>query len=300
MRSRAEPVSVDVFEQGEAIRVDPRTGRLAWVDMRVGTVHLGELLDGVLVTSVTASVPGGRVGMLAPAGDDGWVVAGGESVWWWRPKTGAFALLRDGIGAGPGRFLNDGVCDPDGRLWVGTQSVPRQPTSVLVRVDHDLQATEVLADVTVSNGIGFTADGGTLYYIDTLPHRRLEAFDVAGGQPTGRQTVATLEGGNPDGLVVDDEGCAWVAMWDAGEVRRVAPSGEIVGVVETPARRPSACTIAAGVLYITTARVGLDDPGSDEGRIFAADVGVDAPPASSWAGRSPTGSIEDEESSTWV
>lgn len=300
MRSRAEPVSRETFEQGESIRVDPRSGGLCWVDMRVGTVHLGQMDDGVLWIRTSAQVPGGRVGMAAPAGASGWVVAGGDSLWWWEPEDDAWTPLLEGLTPDRSRFLNDGVCDPAGRLWVGSQSVPREPTSALLRIDPDLTVTTVLEGVTVSNGIGFSPDGSLLYYIDTLPYRRLEAFDVVRGELSGRRTVTTLEGGNPDGLVVDAEGCAWVAMWDASEVRRVSQSGEVVDVVEVPARRPSACTISDGVLYVTTARVGLTDPGPDEGRIFAVEVGVDAPPASTWAGQPPTRSSKDKESAAWV
>lgn len=293
MRSRAEPVSQAAFEQGEAIRVDPRTRNLAWVDMRGPSVHVGRLVDGVVEVISSATVPGGRVGMMAPAGPTGWVVAGSDSLWWWEPGSGFTPVIEGGLVPGPGRFLNDGVCSPDGTLWVGSQSGPRAPTSTLMRIDADLTTHVALTGVTVSNGIGFTADGSTMYYIDTLPHRRLEAFDVAAGQLSGRRTIATLEGGNPDGLVVDEENCVWVAMWDAAQVRRVDPSGAVIAVVDLPVARPTAVTIAGTTLYVTTASVGLE-PHPHNGKIFAVDVGVSAPAAALWGGHRPMSMSEKE------
>lgn len=279
MRSRAEPISLGSWEQGESPRVDPRTGELLWVDMRTGRFFVGDVTEGVLRKSFTARLP--RIGCVAPlsGADDGWVAAGGGSVWH-VATDGSIQEILAGITTDTPthhRPLNDGTTSPDGALWVGSQCGPRDPEGALYRVAPDLSVSTVLTGVTVSNGIGFTADGNGLHYIDTLPHRRLEYFDVDGGRLSGRRTVAVLAGGNPDGLVVDEEGCAWVSMWDAGEVRRLAPTGEVIGVVEVPVPRPTACTIRDGVLFITTASVGLDPAPEHSGRIFAADVGVSAP-----------------------
>jgi sugar lactone lactonase YvrE len=194
--------------------------------------------------------------------------------------------------------MNDGVCDPAGRFWAGTSSTPRAPTDVLASLEPDGAARIRLTGVTVSNGICFTPDGRLMYYVDTLPHRRLESFAVAAdGRLSARTTVATVRGGNPDGIAIDDEGCVWVAVWDAGEVRRYSPAGETLDVVRVPARRPTAVALAGQVLLITSASLadsadegpsfyGDRSSGTDlGGLLFAAHVGAAGIPAAAWGPR---------------
>jgi sugar lactone lactonase YvrE len=67
--------------------------------------------------------------------------------------------------------------------------------------------------------------------------------------------------GLADGLVVDADGCLWIAMWDGGCVRRYTADGELLGLYPVPASRPT-CPGFGGPdldeLYVTTAWEGLD------------------------------------------
>src|SRR5919204_405258 len=76
--------------------------------------------------------------------------------------------------------------------------------------------------------------------------------------------VAAIEpgAGVPDGLVVDVEGCIWVALWEGWAVRRYSPDGELLGVVEVPAAlvtKPAFGGPDLADLYITTAAYGSPD-----------------------------------------
>ncbi|MGN9788277.1 SMP-30/gluconolactonase/LRE family protein [Nonomuraea sp. ZG12] len=283
MRSRADAVSACAYEQGEAPRLDPRTGEVLWVDIKAGTVHRARLESGFLRVVADYQV-GARVGALAPLREPGagWVLAVQDG-FAHLAQDGRVTPIASGLVAG-GHQMNDGVCDPGGRFWAGSQALPREPSAALFRLAADGSVERVLESVTVSNGIGFTADGATMYYIDTLPHRRLEAFDVVGGELTGRRVVADVAGGNPDGLAVDDEGCVWVAVWDAAAVRRYAPDGRLLATVELPVPRPTAICFAGSTLLITTAWLGLDPVPEGSGRVYAMDAGVSGPPAAAWAG----------------
>lgn len=281
MRSRAEPVEGISAEQGESPRWDRRGDRLLWVDMARGRFHVGRFQDGSIVPTLTVEL-GDTIGFASPLPEEtpGWVCTGGRDVVYIDPAGGVRPIVT-GLGA-PGTHFNDGSCDPRGILWAGTQSQARVPDAALFTLDADAVVRVRLTGVTVSNGLGFTADGARMYYIDTLPHRSLDVFDVIDGELSGRRTIATIDGGNPDGLAVDVDEGVWVAVWDAGEVRRFDRTGRVTNVVQVPARRPSAVCLMGTSLVITTARWGLTEPTSDDGRFFVAEVEVPGRPADAW------------------
>jgi len=65
----------------------------------------------------------------------------------------------------------------------------------------------------------------------------------------------TAEGANPDGAVVDSEGCLWNAHWDAGRVARYRPDGSFDRAIDLPAPRTT-CPCLGGpelkTLFVTT------------------------------------------------
>ncbi|MEU6353811.1 SMP-30/gluconolactonase/LRE family protein [Streptomyces sp. NPDC047072] len=165
----------------------------------------------------------------------------------------------------PGRRANDAAVAPDGSLWAGTMRYDEAPGGgTLSRLTADGTHTTVLDDVTVSNGTGWSPDGRLMYYIDS-PTRRIDVFDHADGQATGRRTFAEIEdgAGYPDGLTVDADGCVWVALWDGSAVRRYTPDGRLDRTITLPTPLITACAFGGpdlSDLYVTTARVGLENP----------------------------------------
>ncbi len=133
----------------------------------------------------------------------------------------------------------------------------------LYRLDTDLSVHRVLGDVTVSNGLAWSFDRRTLYYIDS-PTRVVSAFDYddEAGTITGRRVAVTVpeELGSPDGMTIDSEGKLWVAHWGAGAVCRWDPDGgHLLEKIDVPAAHTTSCAFGGedlGDLYITTARSG--------------------------------------------
>jgi sugar lactone lactonase YvrE len=279
-----EIISEARYVQAESPRWDARDGGLAWIDMATGSLHRGRL-DGGMVVPGPSVVVGRQIGAPAPLTQPGggWLVAVDRGVvhvgddGTVAPLTGDFAA--------PGHYLNDGGVDPHGRFWVGSQSMPRAPHCGLWSIDADGVPTQRLDGVTVSNGLAFDRSGSTLYYIDTLPNRSIEAFDVApDGELSHRRTVARVDGGNPDGMAIDQEGMLWVAVWDAAEVRRYSPTGMLLETIDLPARRPTAVALVDRLLVITTASVGLAEPSEADGALLGVEVEVGGAPAPAWAG----------------
>lgn len=276
------------YVQAESPRWDGRDGTLAWIDMATGAFHRGRFADGRVIPE-TAVVVGAQIGAPVPLVADGagWAVAVDRGLVHVSDAGVVSPLATDVARAGD--YMNDGGADPFGRFWVGSQAMPRDPHCSLWSFDSRGVPTERLSGVTVSNGLTFDRSGSTLYYIDTLPHRSIEAFDVAAdGGLSNRRTVCRVDGGNPDGMTIDQEGMLWVAVWDAGEVRRYSPEGALVETIALPATRPTAVALVDRLLVITTASVGLAQPTDADGALLGVEVEVGGSPALPWAGTPPT------------
>jgi sugar lactone lactonase YvrE len=156
------------------------------------------------------------------------------------------------------------------------------PDACLFALSPAGQPRKRLAGITVSNGLGFTADGSNMYYIDTLPSRSLDVFDVIDGELSNRRQLVSFDDGNPDGLAVDAEDGVWVAVWDAGEVRRFDRHGTLTHAVEVGARRPTSVCLMGSRLIIPTATLGLEELGEGDGHLFAVDVETPGHPTAPW------------------
>ncbi|MGH3734314.1 MAG: SMP-30/gluconolactonase/LRE family protein [Micromonosporaceae bacterium] len=260
-------------ELGEGPTWDDRAGVLYWVDVLGRAVHVhdpaGEPDRAIDI--------GTHVSAIGLCRDDGLLLAVADGFRIMDPATGERGELTAVTHPGPQARFNDAACDPAGRFWAGTMAYDNTPgAGILYRLDPDGTVTPVLTGITVSNGLAFTPDGGTLYYIDT-PTRRIDVFDVVDGELKDRRTlVEVAEGeGFPDGMAMDAEGCLWVAMWDGAAVRRYTPSGELLTSIEFPVPRPT-CPVFGGpdlrTLYVTSAATGNDNPLS--GALFAVEVDV--------------------------
>ena len=101
----------------------------------------------------------------------------------------------------------------------------RDPTNQgsLYRLDTDLSVHKIFGDVAISNGIIWSLDHTTMYYIDTL-RKNVRAFDydVETGDISNERVIITVpeEIGMPDGMAIDSEGMLWVAHYGGSCVSR--------------------------------------------------------------------------------
>lgn len=175
---------------------------------------------------------------------------------------------------------NDGRADPWGGFWIGTMGKNTEPGAGAIYRYYKGRLELLYSDITISNAICFAPDGSCAYYTDT-PTRRIMCQPLKkDGWPTGPAHVfidLNDEGLNPDGAVVDADGCLWNAQWGASRVARYAPNGAFLSAIEFPASQIS-CPAFGGAgqqtLFATSAAEGLDPASPHDGSTFAK--GVDA------------------------
>ena len=280
---RAEQLTGAVAHHGEGPVWWPDGSGLRWVDMIAGDVlTLGP--DGVIgrdhVGDVAAVVRPRRGGGAVVAVERGFAL---------EEPDGTRTVLEP-VWTDPAVRMNEGGCDPDGRLWCGSMAYDQAPGAAsMYRLDPDGSVREVFGGVTVSNGLEWSPDGSLAYYDDTATHR-IDVFDYdrASGLTGRRPFVELTDSENPDGLTVDGEGGIWVALFGGGQVRRYDADGRLDEVVEVPTAQVTACTLGGpelDQLFITTSRQDMQ-PGDDPlaGALFRVDAGVRGLPVREFAG----------------
>lgn len=308
------PLGMAVADRlGEGPTWDHRTQRLTWVDILGGSLNVW---DWATNGAARFRLRNDLLGFAVPCSDPDVMVCGSQNgVFAFHTPSGRSRALcdpeappqplippqRQPEGSGekktsaavrlvrPGRStrFNDAKVAPCGRLFAGTMDLQEtQPKGHLYCIGLPdgqpaqrvpvARAVAAAGPVTISNGLGWSPDGATLYFVDT-PTNVLVAFDYSrsDGAVANRRVVfdfASLrpaaEGTNsgahnsgvgyPDGLCVDSEGCVWVAMIYGGRVLRVDPRTQmVIAEVRVPTPLCTSCCFGGPdltQLFVTTAR----------------------------------------------
>lgn len=284
----AEPVVPYRALLGEGPVWDPYSQSLVWLDYRRQEVHTYKPDTGV---NRAVSVEPTPVSALGVREKGGWICAAGRGFAFFEMADGSIQWLKN---VPAGDRMNDGACDPTGRFLAGTMTFDRRPEAALYSLDSDLTVRELLAPVTVSNGLDWSPDGTTLFFVDT-PTRHVVGFRYNLGNGTLGEVRYAIdlrqEAGNPDGLTVDAEGMIWVAMFRGAKIIRYSPDGRRLGSVAVPASNVTSCSFGGTALrdlYITTAARGLtegelaDQPHA--GSLFCVETDTRGQPARTFGG----------------
>lgn len=164
---------------------------------------------------------------------------------------------------------NDIVADDSGRLYAGSLgSSPvfddgREPSAGdLHLIDLDGTVRVVAKDIQLTNGLGFSPDGKTLYHSDSR-RQTVYCYSVeADGSLGEKRPFVTVSEGVPDGLVVSEDGAVWVALAGGGKgVGVFEPNGNMREHIEIPL--PMCTSVCFGGedlqdLYIVSGADGAD------------------------------------------
>ncbi|KAF7285022.1 hypothetical protein GWI33_012336 [Rhynchophorus ferrugineus] len=151
--------------------------------------------------------------------------------------------------------INDGKCDPKGRLWFGTMGAEPvygqvEPNSGSFFSYSNSKITTHLTKVGISNG-------------------SIDQFDIKleTGEISNRQAIFTLNKHNidgvPDGMTIDADGNLWVAIFNGYKVLKINPRKPetLIQTVDIPAKQTT--SVAWGgpnldILYVTSASFTVD------------------------------------------
>jgi D-xylono/L-arabinono-1,4-lactonase len=219
--------------RGRMFRFDPATGKHE-------QCHQGEQVGGFTIQ------------------EDGSLLLFGEhgSVRVWR--EGIVRTIVEEIPAERGSRFNDVIADPAGRVFCGTMPKPDGTPGSLYRLGLDGTLECLFGGIGCSNGMGFTPDRKRMYHTDSIP-REISLFDFddrTGALANRRLFVRLPEGGLPDGMTVDAEGCVWSAIWGGSSIVRFGPDGKERERIELPVKLCASLTFAGPActdIYVTCA-----------------------------------------------
>ena len=288
---------------GEGPAWDEKTQTLYWVDILAKRLHAWK--DGRADFLQLDEF----IGCVAPRRDGGLVAALHASFW-----TLGWRVERDGIPLGVAEYhsapqsllarvdepasnrFNDGKCDPAGRLLAGTMDMDEKSSSGnLYSLEAGKPPRKLLDGIRISNGLAWSPDYKIFYYIDT-PTRQVRAYDydLETGNISKPRVVVEIpsEMGFPDGMTSDIEGRLWIALWGGGRVSKWNPlTGRKEAEIAIPAPQVTSCVFGGprrDILYVTTARVGLDESTLEKyplsGALFQIQTQTEGMPTFEFAG----------------
>jgi sugar lactone lactonase YvrE len=270
----------------ESIVWDPGQQVARWVDIPQGTLTTADV-DGHVLHTVALDPP---LPSFQPRAGGGFIAAQDDTV-----------VLTDGDGhverelagvqhANDEMRFNEGKCDPFGRFLVGSMDPTDGPPAGALYAFSPDGTVRVLRDgFGTTNGMEWNDDGSEMYVTDTDTDTIYRGSYGPDGELGDLEPF--IEGAAHDGLVRDDEGCFWGAIYGESRVERYGPDGTHLETVELPA--PNVTSVAFGgtdmsLLLVGTARENLTDEqlaaAPHSGSVFAVPTRVHGRPAFPFGG----------------
>lgn len=221
---------------------------------------------------------------------EGGVVVSGRNISFKRFGEEDSVLLLDRDPDNGNVGYNDITADEQGRVYAGSLgSSPvfedgREPQAGdLYVIDVDGSTRVVAEDVLLTNGLGFSPDGKTLYHSDSRRSQVMKYSVSENGDLGPKELFTEFENGAPDGLAVAEDGSVWIALADGSGVSVHSSSGKSLQFIGIPL--PMCTSVCFGdedmkTLYIVTGSNGVE--GDNRGAVYryrTSTVGLSVPTA---------------------
>lgn len=258
---------------GEGALWDGPANRLYWIGISDRQVHWldhtapGAVARGsVQLNTMPGTVAPYRDGRVLLSVEDGFTLLD--------TATGRLEQVADVEADLPDRRMNDGKCDPYGRMVAGTMRRGEPRTAgPLYRLEYPEdgrpQPLMLRQGLLIPNGLDWP-EPDLLWHIDSPTHR-ISLYDYPEHGPLAdpvRVIDVSELSGEPDGMTLDADGNLWVAFWGGSAVRCFSPEGRLLETVELPTGRVTSCAFGGpglDTLYVTTAGGGGTNGDGDNG-----------------------------------
>ncbi len=194
-------------------------------------------------------------------------------------ESGEVTPLKNGFLGNTERF-NDCIACPNGTVFAGTVDWSQKTRGGLFHLHQGFENHRVSPVTTeCSNGLGWTPDGGGLYWADSSSRItwRFDYDKQTGELSNQTQWLHTPEK-TPDGLTTDISGGVWIAFYDGPFVRHYDAQAQLIEQIDFPTKSVTSCIFGGAnldELYVTTAGGKPDDaPENLSGALFRLKTNV--------------------------
>jgi sugar lactone lactonase YvrE len=243
-------------ELGEGPVWVQRDHALWFVDIKKQQIHRFDPADGSKKTWDSPE----QVGFVFPAERGGFVAGLQSGLYHFDERSDGFELITKVETDKPDNRLNDGVVDPQGRLWFGSMDNHEKAKSGAFYCFAGGKVSRTgIADISITNGPAVSPDGRLLYLVDTMKGM-IEVADIADDASlSNRRPFTRIEksDGYPDGPTIDSNGYVWISLYAGWEARRYSPAGDLVERVRFPVANITKLALGGPDLrtaFATTAR----------------------------------------------
>ena len=182
--------------------------------------------------------------------------------------------------------FNDLTTDSKGRVYVGSVAFKVFSDDEMIPghlhvIDVDGSVRTISDGVMLSNGLGFSPDGKTLYHSDARDAVVRQYAVSPDGDVSDWKPFVKTNNGHPDGLAVAEDGSVWIAMAYGARVDVFESNGALRASLPVPL--PMVTSVCFGGpdlkdLYVVTGSRG--GPSDSCGTIFRTRVEVPGLPIS--------------------
>ena len=164
---------------------------------------------------------------------DGGLIMGGRDIVASDINGGGMGVLLAGADTKAGIGFNDLTTDSAGRIYVGDLGFSvfgggDPKPGFLHVIDLDGRGRVISDGIMLTNGMGFSPDGKSLYHSDARADV-VRVYDVLpdGSVSRWRPFAEIAKGETPDGLAVAADGSVWIALAHGGAVAVYEPDGRL-------------------------------------------------------------------------